>query len=162
MRALRIAAAVIALAALVFGCWLLSLDGQQLHADTERWFGYRVAPDYPDKLPLPTLHQLLHAFQVDLGLVTLRHLRADALVEGLDLQRQLGVGHERDVSTASDEIALAHIERRHRAADAGASDELADRLDGGNDRLAVVDGDRFHCHLAGQCRRSRGSGGEGK
>ncbi len=59
MRALRIAAAVIALAALVFGCWLLSLDGQQLHADTERWFGYRVAPDYPDKLPLPTLHQLL-------------------------------------------------------------------------------------------------------
>lgn len=59
MRALRIAAAVVALAALVFGCWLLSLDGQQLHADTERWFGYSVAPDYPDKLPLPTLHQLL-------------------------------------------------------------------------------------------------------
>lgn len=59
MRVLRIVAAMVALAALAFGCWLVGLDERELHACAERWFGYAVAPDYPDQLSSPTRARIL-------------------------------------------------------------------------------------------------------
>ena len=88
---------------------------------------------------MPDAAELLHAVEVDLGLLARGILRLDARFERLDLQRELGVDHQGDAVAGGDLIALAHTKRHDGAADAGAGRQLAHRLDRGDDGLAVVD-----------------------
>ena len=90
----------------------------------------------------PLLQQLVGAVEVDLGLVELRLLRLDAGVERLRLQHQLRVGDGQRAPRRLGAVAFLRFERDDRAAEPRAGDELVDRLDGGDDRLLVLDLDR--------------------
>ena len=90
----------------------------------------------------PLAQQLVGAVEVALGLVELRLLRLDAGVERLRLQHELGVSDGSEFRAGLGAGAFLGLERNDGAADPGAGDELVNRLDGGDDRLLVLDLDR--------------------
>ncbi len=85
-----------------------------------------------------------------MALSTLRLLRLDAGVERLHLQHELGVGDGRELRAGLGAVAFLRLERDDRAAEPRAGDELMDRLDGGDDRLLVLDLDRVDDEAIGR------------
>ena len=126
-----------------FICWAITLRSPPIASSVRRATSKAVRAESTRTCVRDALgEQLVGAVEVGLRLVDLRLLRLDACVERLHLQHQLGVGDRRQLGPGLGAVAFLGLERNDRAADAGAGDELADRLDGGDDRLLVLDLDR--------------------
>ena len=98
--------------------------------------------------------ELRAAIEIDFGLIALRLLRGDARIQRLHLQRELLIRDDRDLSACFDSVALLDCERADRAPDARPRDERMDRLNRGDDGLAVSDLGRAHDEqLGSQCAR---------
>ena len=96
------------------------------------------------------LQQFRDAIEIGFRLIALRLLRGDARIQRLHLQRELLIRDHGDLGARGDRVAFLDRERGDRAADARPRDELMDRLDRRDHRLAVADFDRVHDERLGR------------